>query len=170
MWDKWKNKWSLSKFIKEVLTGIILIFIFLNIISYIRQPELSSTTVPNLDVTLVDGSTFVYDKQKPLLIHFWATWCSTCRFEASSIERLSHDYQVLSVAVSSGSDTHLSAFMQAHNLSYPVLNDAEANWVKRFNITAFPSSFIYNAQGDLSFSEVGYTSTVGLYARMKLAE
>ncbi len=39
---------------------------------------------------------------KPILLHFWATWCPTCKFEAPNIEKVSKDYEVITIAVQSG--------------------------------------------------------------------
>ena len=38
----------------------------------------------------------------------------------------------------------------------------------KFNIKVFPTTLIYSKDQNLEFSEVGYTTTIGLYSRMKL--
>jgi thioredoxin-related protein len=60
--------------------------------------------------------------------------------------------------------------MKKHQLHFKVLNDYDGSWAKRFNVTVFPTTFIYDSSGELRFSEVGYTTTAGLLARMKLVE
>lgn len=68
------QKWNLKSLTKEILLGVALVFVLLNIISYIRKPTLDSTRLPPLEVQLIDGSEFKASTGKPLLIHFWATW------------------------------------------------------------------------------------------------
>ena len=159
-----------KKIFKEVLTAIAVIFIFSNIISWLRQPELSSTQLPERTVELLDGTKYRLETGKPLIVHFWATWCRVCKVEAPNIERLSKEYEVLTIAVNSGDDRSIEAYMQKNHLHFKVVNDKEGVWAEQFNIEVFPTTFIYDAKGKLRFTEVGYTTTAGLLARMKLLE
>ncbi len=159
-----------KKIIKEILIGAILLFIFANIISYLRKPELPSTQLPRLEMQLLDGSEYVVKKGRPLVLHFWATWCPTCKLEASNIERVSKIYDVLSIAVNSGDDLKIQKYMTEKNLSFKVVNDKEGLWAKQFKVEVFPTTFIYDAKGELRFTDVGYTTTAGLFARVKMIE
>ena len=163
-------KWNIKSIIKEIAIGAILLFIFTNIISYIRKPELSSTQLPQLKTELLDGSHYSPKKGKALVVHFWATWCPTCKLEASNIESVSKQYEVLTIAVNSGDNAKIKAYMSQRNLSFRVVNDSDGKWAKQFKVEAYPTTFIYDASGELKFTEVGYTSTAGLLARVKLSE
>jgi thiol-disulfide isomerase/thioredoxin len=155
---------------KEILTAAILLFILSNIISYIRKPELATTQLPKIEAVLLEGSQFKVKKNKPLLIHFWSTWCPACKLEAPNIETVSKTYEVLTIAVNSGDDANINDFLQEKGLTFKVLNDADGKWAEAFKVQAFPTTFIYDAQGRLKFTEVGYTTTAGLLARLKLAD
>ena len=161
---------NIKSTLKEISIALILLFILSNIISYIRQPELGSTQLPQIEVQLVDGSTFQVEKGKPLIIHFWATSCPACKLEAPNIETVSKEYEVLSIAVNSGSDEKVKAYMQEHALSFKVLNDVDGAWATEFKIEVYPTTFIYDAKGELRFTEVGYTTTAGLLARLEWVE
>jgi hypothetical protein len=58
--------------------------------------------------------------------------------------------------------------MKENKLTFRVLNDAKGIWAKKFKVQAYPPSFIYDANATLKFTEVGYTSTVGLMGRLAL--
>ena len=163
-------KWKVKSLVKELIIGALLLFILTNIISYIRKPELPYTQVPELEVELLDGTTYKVDKGKPLVLHFWATWCPTCKLEAANIQSVSHDYEVLSIAVNSGDKATIKTYMHDRDLTFRVVNDLDGQWAEKFNVEAYPTTFIYNASGELQFTEVGYTTTAGLLARLKLAE
>ncbi|HEY9130049.1 MAG TPA: redoxin domain-containing protein [Sulfurovum sp.] len=153
--------------LKEVIIALLLLFVISNIISYIRQPDLGTTQVPKIEAQLIDGSIYKVQKGKPVIIHFWAISCPACKLEAPNIQTLSKKYEVLSIAVNSGSDENIKAYMQEHELNFNVLNDKEGKWSEMFKIEAFPTTFIYDAKGKLRFTEVGYTTTAGLLARME---
>lgn len=165
----WK-KWSVKTIVIELTKVALLVFILSNIMSYIRAPELASTQLPEIEAQLLDGSTFSVEEGKPLLLHYWAVWCPTCKLEASNIEAVSKEYNVLTVAVNSGSDAKVKAYMQEHDLNFKVINDEEGDWAKRFKVEAYPTTFIYDNKGELRFTEVGYTTTAGLLARLKMIE
>jgi len=157
-------------FIKELFIGAVLIFIVSNIISYVRKPVLDSNTLATLNVTLIDGSQYSLKKGKLLLVHFWATWCPTCRLEASNIETVSGKYEVLTIAVNSGDNATIQTYMHDRDLHFRVVNDNKGTWARQFHVEAYPTTFIYDTKGNLRFTEVGYTSTVGLLGRLKMIE
>jgi len=161
------KKWHMKSILKEILIGAIVLFVVANIVSYVRQPKLASTSLPQLNVSLLDGSVYRLEKGKPLVLHFWATWCPTCKLEASNIEAISEKYNVLSIAVNSGETQKIQAYMKERGLTFPVVNDSKGKLAEAFQVEAYPTTFIYDAQGEIAFTEVGYTSTLGFLARIK---
>ncbi len=164
------KQWNIRSTIKEITIALVLLFIVSQLISYIRAPDLGSNQLPHIEATLVDGSFFSTKKGKPLLIHFWALSCPACKLEAPNIETVSKEYEVLTIAINSGSNENIQAYMQEHGLHFRVLNDTEGVWSKAFKIEVFPTTFIYDAKGQLRFTEVGYTTTAGLLARLEWVE
>ena len=161
-------KWNIKKIVKELLTGAVVIFILSNIMSYLQKPELSSTQLPETKVSLLDSTSYTLEKGKPVVIHFWATWCKVCQLEAQNIETLSKRYEVLTIAVNSGENYKVKEYMEERGLTFKVLNDSDGSWAKKFNVEAFPTTFMYDGAGELKFTEVGYTTTAGLLARMSM--
>ncbi len=161
-----------KKILKELLFTVLLMGIILNIMSYIRAPQLDSKQLEIFDADTIQNTHFETNTtiNKPILIHFWATWCPTCKLEAGNIERLSQHFNVITVAVKSGSDTEISDYLKTHDFSFDVINDHNGFLASKFKVAAFPTTFIYDSKGNLAFSEVGYTSTLGLYLRMWWAQ
>ena len=161
-------KWNMKSILKELTIGLIAIFILSNIMSYIRKPELSSTQLPQVEITLLDSTSYSLKKGKPIVLHFWATWCKVCKLEVDNIERLSKQYEVLTIAVSSGENAKITAYLKERGLTFKVVNDVDGSWAKQFKVEAFPTTFMYDGTGELKFTEVGYTTTAGLLARMAI--
>ncbi len=161
-------KWNFRSIFKEIIIGVAALFILSNIMSYIRKPELNSTQLPQVEVTLLDSTSYTLQKGKPVVIHFWATWCKVCKLEVDNIERLSKEYEVLTIVVNSGDNAKIQAYLKERGLTFKVLNDVDGSWAKQFKVDAFPTTFIYDGTGELRFTEVGYTTTAGLLARMAI--
>ena len=157
---------KIKKFLKEVLKYIVLLVIVLNIVSYYKSIDLNKEKLDIKTFTLIDGSKFILQNDKPILINFWATWCPVCKLEESSIEKISKDFQVVTIATQSGSSAEVKEYLNKNNLSFIVVNDEDGTLAQRFNIKAYPTTFIYDKNQNLKFSEVGYSSYFGLYLRL----
>ena len=155
-----------KKYLKEIITFVITITILANIISYYKSTSLNKDKLEFQNITLLDGTTYNIPANKPILIHFWATWCPICKIEASNIETLSKKFEVITVAVDSGSQDEIQSYLKKHNLSFKVIDDFDKHYASKYNISVYPTTFIYDKNKNLLFSEVGYTSTLGLYLRM----
>jgi thiol-disulfide isomerase/thioredoxin len=157
---------KIKHYAKEIFSFVVILTIFANAISYYRSLDLNKEKFELLNITLLDDITYEVKKDKPLLVHFWATWCPTCKIEAANIEAISKDFEVLTIAVNSKDDTHIKNYLHEYNLSFRVLNDKNSIYAQKFNISVFPTTLIYDKDKNLRFSEVGYTSTFGLWLRL----
>ncbi len=162
------KSWNVKKIAKEIALLGLMVLVISNVMSYLRKPDLPDTKLPQINARLISGEIFRAQDHtgKPLLVHFWATWCPVCKTEADNIQRLSSYYDVVTIVVKSGSDEALQSYMKERNFDYPVINDEHGEWAARFDIEAYPTTFIYDSSGEIAFSEVGYTSSVGLLLRM----
>ena len=147
---------KLKYYIKEILSFIVVLTILANAISYHKSIDLNKNKLDIKDISL---------NGKPILIHFWSTWCPTCKIEASNIQTISEKYNVLTIAVNS-SDDNIKEYLKNNNLNFKVINDKNTFYANKFNITVYPTTLIYDKNKDLIFSDVGYTSTFGLWLRM----
>ncbi len=166
------KNWNFKKLFREAAIFAVLLFIFSNALSYLKAPDLSDKKLPEFQAITLDGKTFdsLHVKHdKPLLIHFWATWCPTCKMENSTIDALSKKFDVVTIAVNSKSDADIQAFLKEKNLSFQVINDANSSLAEGFHVSGFPTTFIYNKDGNLEFSEVGYSSYITLYLKLLYA-
>lgn len=171
MSKKIKEKWTLKRVLKEVVTTLLMLLVITNVLNYIRKPDINTTIYDyKLTDTQENGIDFYNYEDEPLVIHFWGTWCPTCQFEASNINAVSDDYNVISIAVNSGTDDDINAYMNKNALEYRVINDEVGALAKKFNISAYPTTLIYNKKGELKFTEVGYSTTFGLKARLGLLD
>jgi len=156
------KKWSFKAIAKEIVTTLLLFFVISVVVNYIREPDINQDAFGQYLAKYKE-------ENKPLVVHFWATWCPTCKLEASNIESISKEYSVVTVAVNSGSQKNIQTFMAEHSLSYRVINDSRGTLAKQFGIEVYPTTLIYDKSGKLKFTEVGYSTTIGLQARLQLS-
>lgn len=100
------------------------------------------------------------------MLHIWATWCPICKVEADNINRVSKYYEVITIAVDSESDYEIHKYLKEHDLDFKVINDNKNIIANKLNTHVFPTTLIYDKNQKLVFSEVGYTSSFGLFIRM----
>ena len=59
--------------------------------------------------------------------------------------------------------------MREHGIAPAVIVDEQGELARSFGVHSFPSSFVIDADGEIRHIEVGYTTEIGLRARMWLA-
>ena len=162
------GKKTLMRNITQVL---IVLVVFLAIRAYLTQGSIKSGPAPVFAGQLLDGSMFKLEefRGKPALIHFWATWCKICALNDGAIDDLSEDLQVITVAMESGGKMEIGEEMKQRELSFPVYIDGLGKLANKYQVKGVPTNYIIDAQGNIRYVEVGYTSSWGLRFRMWLA-
>lgn len=121
--------------------------------------------IPAPEFTLVDqyGETHSLSdyRGKVVFLNFWATWCPPCREELPYIEELYREYQeagddsvafvgVTFPGLGSEKDVEgVKAFLTENDYTFPVLMDESADLAESYYITAFPTTFIIDADGNV---------------------
>lgn len=103
---------------------------------------------------------------RPVLVHFWATWCPVCRAEAGNISGLAEDHAVITIALEDTPPAQLERFLAERGLAYPVIRDPEGVLAARYGVRGVPASFVVDGDGNIRFTEIGYTTEAGLRLRM----
>jgi len=90
--------------------------------------------------------------QKPLVLDFWASWCSYCRAEIPNVVDLHNTYKdkITIVGISlDQSYADAQAYTQKHNIPYPNLYDARGMVAQTYQIAGIPALIIINAKGEI---------------------
>ena len=117
--------------------------------------------VPPLGLTDINGRPFTLDEHagRVLLVNFWTSWCRPCVTEIPSLRRLDAlladtDFDIVTVNV--GEDrARVSRFLQQVSVELPVLMDYDAAISKHWMIYVYPSSFLVDRQGNISYAYLG---------------
>jgi len=163
------NKIKSKRWLYISLQILLLIAVYLSVRAYTQRDLVRDP--PAFSATLLSGQMFnlPFQQQEPLLLHFWASWCPVCKLEQDSIQSISQQYSVVTVAMQSGEQSELKEYMRSENLSFPVITDNDGRIATQYGVKAVPVSFILNPDGKIVFTESGFTSSWGLQVRLWLA-
>ena len=156
-----------KSFLKESLFVVALVLVVSVAVNLYKTWHLTGKPIPEFKQHTINGMPVDFSKiSEPTLVHFWASWCPVCSVEHGSIQSISIDYPVISVALNSGNADELRQFMAKRDLDYAVVEDDDGRIARMWSVKGVPSSFILSPDGKIDFVEVGYTSEIGLRARL----
>ena len=155
---------------RNITQILIVLAVFLGIRAYLTQGSIKAGPAPDFNGVLLDGSEFHLKdlRGKPVLIHFWATWCKICALNGVYNRKLENDLQVITVAMESGSQQGIRDEMKERGLSFPVFVDGLGKLANLYHVKGVPTNYIIDAKGNIEYVEVGYTTGWGLRLRMWL--
>ena len=129
------------------------------------ETKTGSTLPPAIDFELKDqyGNTHRLSdyKGKTVFLNFWATWCGPCRNEMPEIQKIYEETQqeedsdlvILGIAApgfgQEGSQEEIEAFLEENGYTYPVLMDTTGEVFMQYGISAYPTTFMVDKDGNL---------------------
>ena len=154
------------------LVYILLFLVVMQAANWWKTQDAASGNLSEFSVELINGSSFTISEfaGEPVLLHFWATWCPICDLEKGTIQSISQDYRVISIASWSEGETEVKTYMQDNQLTFPVMLDTSGELAQSFGVKGVPASFILDTNGEIAFVESGYSTELGLRLRLWLSD
>jgi thiol-disulfide isomerase/thioredoxin len=107
-------------------------------------------------------------KGKWVVLNVWATWCAPCVKEMPDLQALARarpDVVVLGLAADGDDVARLRQFADALRVSYPIIAGND-RMIKEFKVQAYPTTLLFNAQGELVMTRLGQVTKAELEARL----
>ena len=116
---------------------------------------------PDFDTLDLDGKVWSLSKLKGkvVFVNFWATWCSPCREEMPSMQRLytklPKDKFEMIALFNNDKKPAVRNFVSQLGLTFPILSDEHNFAGTKYGLTGLPETFIVDKQGVIQEKIIG---------------
>lgn len=134
-----------------------------------ESSDTKTNTTLAFDFTLVDQNgnehTLFDYKGKVVFLNFYATWCPPCNEELPDIEKLYKEYgsnqgDVVFLGITNPKskdfpnnadedEDYIKSFLNEKDYTFPTLFDTTGEILQKYGISAFPTTFIFDKEGNM---------------------
>jgi cytochrome c biogenesis protein CcmG, thiol:disulfide interchange protein DsbE len=136
-----------------IASGVVLLILVGLVLALVKgvggegQTESTLTEAPEFTLEAFDGSTLALaeHEDQPILLYFWASWCTPCKTEAPLMEKLWAEYRdkgYLFIGMNIwDSETEARAFAEDYGLTFPTVRDRENKVYLDYGVESLPLAF-----------------------------
>ncbi len=135
-------------------TAVVLLLSCMAIPALARKVRVGDPA-PALSLDDLDGHVMNLSRLRGsvVLLHFWATWCPTCRAEMPLLEEVSraHAGEVVVLGINLGErKKKVAGYIAAAGLTFPILLDPRGKVASAYDVIALPTTLIVDSHGLLA--------------------
>ena len=126
-----------------------------------RSKKIPSVEIKNLKGKSINTADLGFEG--PVIISFWATWCSPCKKELNTIHDIYPDWQdetgVTLVAVSIDDEktkARVSPYVNAKAWDFEILLDPNGDFKRAMGVNNVPHTFLVDSDGNIVYSHNNY--------------
>lgn len=116
---------------------------------------------PDFNLTSFDGEQYRLSdlEGQVVVVNFWATWCISCKDEATELEQAWRDFQddgVVFLGVDYLDQKPLNLeWIDRYDITYPNGDDIQGRIYNAYGVQGLPETFVINRNGEISKVFVG---------------
>jgi len=154
------------------------IILFISIFAFVCSTAYSQDTtktnsftkskLPSIDIKTIDGATFntsqFTNNGKPIIISFWATWCTNCIKELKAIQEVYTDWQdstgvkLIAVSIDDAKTVDkVKPFVNGKNWDYEIFLDPNRDFSRAMNVVMPPYTYVIDGNGNVVWQHISFT-------------
>ncbi len=126
-----------------------------------------TTSIPVVKLKTPDGKTVstasFSNDGKPIIINFWATWCSPCKQELNAMANLYEEWQqetgvkVIAISIDDARNSpKVAPFVKGREWPFEVYIDENSDFKRAMNVNEIPHTFLINGKGEVVLQHKSY--------------
>ena len=146
---------------KKVLFGLLVVFGFQT--NTMAQGKLPAVEVKTMEFESFNTSEISNDG-KPIIVNFWATWCSPCKRELNNIADMYEDWVdetgVKLVAISIDDARNMgkvAPYVNGQSWEYDVYIDPNGDLKRAMGVNNVPHTFLLDGKGNIVWQHNSYS-------------
>ena len=127
----------------------------------------SYSQIPSVDIKDLNGKVFntseFDNKNSPIIISFWATWCKPCKQELENIHELYEDWQeetnvkLIAISIDDSRNTaKIKPLVNAKGWEYEVYQDSNREFATKMGVNPIPHTFLLDGNKKVVWEHVTY--------------
>ncbi|MBD77872.1 MAG: alkyl hydroperoxide reductase [Crocinitomicaceae bacterium] len=150
------------------MRSIIVVIGALLISSISFGQESKGSTIPAVEIVNMDGDKFntsqLNNDGKPMIINFWATWCSPCKRELNNIAELYDDWidetgvKIVAISIDDARNMQkVRPYVDGQAWDYEVYIDMNADFKRQLGVNNVPHTFLVDGNGKIVWQHNSYS-------------
>lgn len=145
----------MKKAMLSILLGLLFINLYSQEVPQVQLKTLNGKTVNTKDILKNDG--------KPVLVCFFATWCSSCIKELTAFNEDYPDLidetgvKIIVVAIDNArTSSNVGPFVNSRGWEFDVYLDTNEDFKRAMNVGNIPHTFLYDGKGKMVWQHTSY--------------